>query len=134
MTLTTNEAIRNALYKVSNKPFSYGELDCCLFVAEVVKEITGVDYSESFIGKYNSDDEASKIIESYGSIKNLVSSILGEPQDWDMNGSPTLLELPSIGETLGIYIDSKVLVKCESGTVFFPMRFVIARWPQCLTQ
>jgi len=33
--------------------FNYGTLDCCLFVGDVVKEITGVDLVSDFRGKYH---------------------------------------------------------------------------------
>lgn len=40
------------------KPFAYGETDCCLFVADAVFAMSGVDLAASFRGRYHSRKEA----------------------------------------------------------------------------
>jgi hypothetical protein len=38
----------------AERPFGYGEFDCCLFVANAVLEMTGVDLAAPFRGQYGS--------------------------------------------------------------------------------
>lgn len=43
--------------------FSYGEADCCLFVADAVLAMTGTDIAASYRGKYSTREEALTLAE-----------------------------------------------------------------------
>ncbi len=58
-----------------NKPFFYGENDCCLFAAKVVLAITGIDYAEEFRGTYSSKLGALRII-GRGGMEEFMTRIL----------------------------------------------------------
>lgn len=47
-----------------NRPFKYGETDCCLFTADCCKAICGIDFMEKYRGKYKSKKGATTIIKS----------------------------------------------------------------------
>jgi hypothetical protein len=63
--------------------FAYGQLDCCLFVADAVLAMTGTDIAATFRGRYHSREEALALCESYGgkrSVRSLVSKALAEQE------------------------------------------------------
>lgn len=47
-------------------PFVWGKFDCCLFPADAIVEMTGVDIIPNFRGKYSTEDEALAIIDRAG--------------------------------------------------------------------
>lgn len=97
------QRLAEAVTAANEKTFGYGLHDCCLFTADVVQAITGVDYAESLRG-YTSEQEAYEIVEHYGSITAMVSALLGaEPihPAHAMRGDVVLAEYGG-RETLGI--------------------------------
>ena len=57
-------------------PFEWGKYDCCLFAADVVREITGVDYAEPFRGKYTAEEGAKALLEEKGGLVEYIDSVL----------------------------------------------------------
>jgi len=58
----------NFILSKSGVEFSYGDFDCCLFVCDGIKAMTGVDVAAEFRGKYRSKTGAGKICKKdYGS-------------------------------------------------------------------
>jgi hypothetical protein len=62
-----------------NLPFERGVHDCCLFAADWVLALTGVDYAAALRGTYADDESALAIIQAAGGIVPLVSRLVGEP-------------------------------------------------------
>ena len=58
-----NEAIES----VRDKPFEWGEHDCCLFASSVVEAMTGEDPMPEFRGKYTDQESAIKTLKTLGS-------------------------------------------------------------------
>lgn len=50
-------------------PFKWGENDCCLFAADWVLELTGVDHAEKYRGKYDDEKGAARIIKRRGGMR-----------------------------------------------------------------
>ena len=66
----------DAWYKSkAGKPLVYGENDCCLFVADAVLAMTGIDPAKAIRGTYNSEQGAAKIIARHGGLKGLIDSL-----------------------------------------------------------
>lgn len=51
-----------------NRPFVWGQNDCCLFVADWIEQATGVDCAASLRGTYSSGLGAQRILEDHGGI------------------------------------------------------------------
>lgn len=49
-----------------NTAFKWGQYDCCLFVANYLLLVTGVDFASDFRGKYNSKLSAFKFLKKRG--------------------------------------------------------------------
>ncbi|MBS0430496.1 MAG: hypothetical protein JSR41_24685 [Proteobacteria bacterium] len=59
-------------------PFAWGSNDCCLFAADAVQAMTGVDHAAELRG-YGSALEAARLIEARGGLERIASDALGEP-------------------------------------------------------
>jgi hypothetical protein len=58
--------------------FAYGSWDCCLFVCDAIREMTGVDPAQDFRGKYQSRKQAYALIRDSsgaGSVQAVTASI-----------------------------------------------------------
>lgn len=57
--------------------FSWGDHDCCLFVADAILEMTGFDVAEFFRGKYSDRESAFESMKEYsgGSVAETVGKI-----------------------------------------------------------
>jgi hypothetical protein len=49
-----------------SKSFEWGVFDCCLFAADVVQALTGVDLMSEFRGKYDTELSAYRLIRTSG--------------------------------------------------------------------
>ena len=100
--MTLTEYLRDA----AARPFVWGQCDCCLFAADWVQAKTGIDPASAMRGEYHSELGAREIIQSAGSLRELVGHNLNAegffeahvPQEGDIG----LLRLPIHGETVGI--------------------------------
>lgn len=74
------------------KPFAWGVNDCCLYVADVIKAMTGEDLAEDFRGKYGNEIEAMRFLAGLGyrDVEELASSRLPEIVDREHKPAPSL--------------------------------------------
>lgn len=103
--------------------FRYGAMDCCLFVMNVIRDVTGVDYAEPWRGSYSNELGAFRIIKKHGGLVNLLSTALGRQISpiWGVKpGDPVLIGPPfverdTIAEGVGIYDGSTLVYLTEKG-------------------
>lgn len=50
----------------ANRPFDWGRSDCCLFVADVVQAMTGIDPAAAYRGRYSNETGARLALRRYG--------------------------------------------------------------------
>jgi hypothetical protein len=62
------------------RPFRYGDWDCCIFAADAIQQISGVDIAAEFRGKYGSRREAYDLIRSVRLVAERVATIHGMQQ------------------------------------------------------
>lgn len=65
----------NLIESYKAKPFSWGESDCSLFVADAILALRGVDYAEPFRGKYKTQKTAYKALQKYGGIDGYLDGL-----------------------------------------------------------
>lgn len=58
-------ALEAFLFEAQNRKFHYGSWDCCLFVCDAIKVMTGTDPATPFRGRYDSRDEAERELLSF---------------------------------------------------------------------
>jgi hypothetical protein len=128
-------AIRKALRAIATEEFRYGQTDCCQFAARVAQEITGINYAQMFY--YSSEKAAQSIVDEFGSIEAMVTSVLGEPSPVEdlQDGDPVLVRLPVINQdALGIRMRHQALCKTARNVIFVPANHIITGWGLCQTQ
>lgn len=127
MTTVDHTKLELFLIERRNAPFEWGKNDCCLFVADAVLAITGVDYAKSLRG-YRTRLGAARRLVKAGGLCSIVSSIL-EPQ------APLLAKRGDVvmfhakdGHALGLCVGSKFAAAGPEGTVFFDMSYAKRAW------
>ena len=129
-TADRKKRVIQALNAWERREFTYGDADCCQFVAHVIKHISGKDYSAAFA--YNDETEANQLIVRFGSLKGLVTEILGNPSDKLLDGDPVISVFPIIGETMGIKLGNNIVCLTEKGLATMPNKYQKSGWSICL--
>lgn len=72
------EKFREYIDKCRDKPFKWGEHDCCTFTCGWLKEYLGKDFMEEFRGMYNDEESANKILSESGGLEALAVRAFGQ--------------------------------------------------------
>lgn len=128
------------LAAAARRPFAWGRHDCCLFAADWVLEIAGVDPAAAFRGRYTTPRGALRALKRYGTgdLVGTVSAALGRPpwhgplyaQRGDLVAVAS--ELAGWPEpTLGVIGHTGVihLLTEPAGLARRPLRQAVAAWP-----
>lgn len=118
--------VHQALNRWKKRDFSYGDADCCQFIAFVVKELTGKDYAKDFT--YQSESEAFALVERQGTLLDFIGSILGAASSSLRNGDPCIVDVPMVGQVCGIKLSQEVVCLTEKGMCCIPDRYLLAGW------
>jgi hypothetical protein len=117
----------------SDKPFEWGKNDCCLFVADAVKAITGIDYAASFRTKYENKNGAYKALKKFasGDIIETIKKIANQNNFKEI--SPKLAKRGDIGivypkQALVICLGSKWAWQGEKGLEFISYKDIFIAW------
>lgn len=120
--------------------FSWGTLDCCLFAADAVREMTGADPAAWFRGRYGDEAGAIKALRDFsgGGVLEVMTQLSAE-QAWPQimpvylqRGDVALLPAPegfeAFGGALGICIGVQIAVMTQNGLAAVRLRDAIAGW------
>jgi len=118
--------VHAALNKWQRRSFSYGDADCCQFIAFVVNELTGKNYAAQFT--YRNETQAKALVARQGNLLGFIGSILGKPADITKDGDPCVVDLPIVGEACGIRLGQNVVCLTEKGMTQIPARYIVAGW------
>ena len=55
----------------------YGKFDCCIFIADAVVVMTGVDLFKKYRGKYKTKAKAWRMIKRLGGFRKALASVIG---------------------------------------------------------
>lgn len=109
-------------------PFEWGTLDCCLFAANVVRDLTGVDYAADFRDMYDTETGALKIIAAHGSMEEFLHNMLGDSQaPLTARRGDFVLGQPE-NPALGICDGSGAVFKAPDGLTRLPLADCIRAW------
>ena len=118
--------VHQALNKWEKRDFSYGDADCCQFIAFVVEQLTGKDYATGF--QYESEAQAELIVGREGELVDFIGSILGEPSEELKDGDPCIVAAPIVGQVCGIKLRDKVVCLTSKGFAQIPDRYLVSGW------
>ena len=119
-------------------PFAYGSFDCCLWVANCIEVMTEVDLAAGFRGRYESREEAVRIIEEitgHKSVRKAVEHVTKahemEPVEvlYLQRGDMALVKRPR-DYSLGIVAlnGREVIVSAAGGLEWIPISSACAGW------
>ena len=110
------------------RAFKYGDADCCQFAGHVIKEITGIDYMDSF--NYSSEDEAKDIIRNQGGFVSAVTEFLGQPCPKEVlqDGDPVLIKMQPMGQLMGVLFGKDVVCLAERKMIRINSRHITHGW------
>ena len=109
-------------------PFSWGTNDCCLFAANGVQAMTGIDFAEPYRG-YSTARGALEKLGADG-IEGVASKAWGEPKHpaYAQRGDPVLISLDDGEKALGLCVGTKAASVGQGGIVMLPMSRAVLAW------
>lgn len=115
--------------------FAYGAFDCTLFVADAVREMTGLDIAAQFRDGYSSEFGALRLIAQYGTLGNLMDEAMALHRFPEVSGrqarrgDPVLLRRET-GHSLGIVslYGADILAPGDIGLLRYPMSLAERAW------
>ena len=119
-----SEIIDEELEKARFKTFKYGEFDCCLFVADIVEKMTGIDHAKAFRGQYKSKSKAMKLINN--DIRSTLNDILGRESNTleSVRGDVLLLKNKQLAIHTGVF----AVTTSDKGIRYTPAYEAVASW------
>lgn len=125
----------DAIEKHRESVFQYGTLDCCLFVADVLREIHGVDHAAPWRSQYRSLTGALRLVRKHGGVQGIAAAAFGDmrPPLLARRGDPVLIGPPyverdGIDAALGIFDGHGVIYLTDKGLARAPLSAIIGVW------
>lgn len=112
----------------TTQPFKWGENDCCLFAADCLIEIYGIDFAEEFRG-YKTAAGAYKRLAKAGGLYAVLDSKFGPAINPKLAKRGAVVSF-YVGKelALGVHIGDKIAAVSEKGLIFLPMEVVDKAW------
>ena len=112
-----------------NAPFEWGVHDCCLWAADAVEALTGVDYAAAWRGTYSSAAGAARLVAELGGIRAIATGALGDAVAPLLAGLGDLVLIDQGGrEMLGVCNGAEALVVGPAGLEAVSMPSALAAW------
>jgi hypothetical protein len=119
--------LESYIHAQSGRAFQYGSHDCCLWVCNAVREMTGIDMAEKFRGRYSTRREARRLLQAAGWFSTIAE---------DYGLTPIAPALASRGDVIQVSMSvlglkalntRDVLVLSDAGLIFAPRKIVPLR-------
>jgi hypothetical protein len=125
-----------ALTEARTRPFEWGGgnggQDCCLFPADVVKALTGVDFAAEYRGQYHSQFGAVRIMRKIagGGVDAVATRALGEPLPFPLMAQrgDVVAFAASLGLSLGICLGARIAATGPEGLTFVSITDALMAW------
>lgn len=106
------------LQKAMQKPFSWGEHDCCLFAADCAIAICGIDIAEKVRGRYKTSGGALRVLKAeFGDLESGLSGFFNEIEPTATSRGDIVMFIGPEGKTLGVLWANKIWSMTESGAM-----------------
>lgn len=133
--MITPAEVAGALERYQGAGFRYGVLDCCLFVANVLRDLVGKDYAAPWRDRYSTEFGARRIVATHNGLAGLAGTVFGKMKPiWAARpGSPVMLnpgmvEQDCIGEALGIFDGDQIVYLTDGGLQKAPITAGTGCW------
>lgn len=106
------------LQKAMQKPFSWGEHDCCLFAADCVIAACDFDPCESVRGRYKTRAGAARVLKAeFGDLESGLSGFFNEIEPATAFRGDIVMFIGPEGKTLGVLWANKIWSMTEGGAM-----------------
>ncbi|QCJ70438.1 hypothetical protein C9446_11585 [Providencia heimbachae] len=106
------------LQKAMQKPFSWGDHDCCLFAADCAIAICGIDISEKVRGRYKTSVGALRVLKAeFGDLESGLSGFFNEIEPTAASRGDIVMFIGPEGKTLGVLWANKIWAVTENGAM-----------------
>lgn len=105
------------------RPWVWGESDCCQFVGAYLEYLNGENPAKAF--DYRTESEAQNLIDEHGGLCGLVSRFLGEPVSVGCHGMIALVNKPQL---LGVVYRDRIVARTANDINDIPLRRGEAFW------
>lgn len=117
----------------SRDVFEWGRNDCCLFIADWVKVLSGVDYAAEYRGKYNTALSAMRFVGNCGLcsfIEGIVSraGFVEVKSLYAQRGDICVIDNGNRRDAAGIVCAGRVAALSTKGIVFVPISSIRKAW------
>jgi hypothetical protein len=109
-------------------PFCWGQHDCCLFAADAVKAITGIDRAAPWRGTYFTELQAARVLKDLGGLAALASQAGDERPPLSAQLGDIGLVFDGSRELLGVCVGPNWLVPGTYGLAALPLRAGRRAW------
>jgi hypothetical protein len=111
----------------STKGFEWGVNDCCLFAADCVQAMTGIDHASEFRGYKTATGAYKRLKKAGGLVAVMDSKLRSVPVKFAKRGDVIAFEN---GEeySLGICIGDKIAAVSDDGLIYLPMNKAVKAW------
>ena len=109
-------------------PFVWGQHDCCLFAADAVQAMTGIDYAAPFRGRYGTATGAARMLAPYGGIVGYVNSVLPSVSVAMAGRGDAVLIETETGPALGICLGINSAFAAPDGLSYYTTLSCCAAW------
>jgi hypothetical protein len=123
------------LQRAAAEPFRFGEWDCCMTLANWLRELTGSDPAAHLRGRYASEFGWKRIVVRAGGLLPLVRGVVEGAGLRRVNeagltvepGDVAVAMIPQVGRVGGIIVGRGVAMKLDRGLVVMPA-LPLAAW------
>lgn len=111
-------------------PFKWGENDCCTFMADAVKIITGNDIAVGYRGTYTDAASAQKVIDKFSGLENLLTHFFGQPHGANnaKRGDVVTFTADNGAECVGVVCGTLIAAPGDAGLNMFDIRLAKKSW------
>ncbi|HBO25044.1 MAG TPA: hypothetical protein DD649_19480 [Providencia sp.] len=106
------------LQKAMQKPFSWGEHDCCLFAANCAIAVCEIDIAEKVRGRYKTSAGALRVLKAeFGDLESGLSGFFNEIEPITASRGDIVMFIGPEGKTLGVIWAKKIWAVTERGAM-----------------
>ena len=112
-----------------HQPFAWGSHDCCLWAADAVQALTGLDFAAEHRGLYADAEGAARLLHRLGGVGSIAAAVLGAPVPVSRATVGDVLLLQQDGrKALGVCNGSAALAAGPQGLAVLGMDTALAAW------
>jgi hypothetical protein len=114
--------------------FCWGQRDCCMFAADVMLAMTGVDFAAALRGRYSTAKGAARLLKRHGGVEGVANRHLRQiPKLSAGRGDIVSIDTPD-GPALAVCLGRQIAAQGQQGLLFMDMNAALSAWREPVWQ